>query len=125
MVLELWFGGCKFLVCFVVGDLSDLPHQKRILSCSVGELFVVACVGYCCVVAMVSFSSAVKFNIERFDRKMFFGLRQVQVRDVLIQSGLHKMRKVWTYKEILSRWSKFGKRLRVSASLVERYEDIL
>ncbi|MED6212475.1 hypothetical protein PIB30_083656, partial [Stylosanthes scabra] len=57
--------------------LSDLPHQKRIILCSVGELFV-----------------------------------QVQVKDVLIQSGLHKMRKVWAYKEILFWWSKFGKGLR-------------
>ncbi|MED6221573.1 hypothetical protein PIB30_056060 [Stylosanthes scabra] len=52
---------------------------------------------------------------------VLFGLWKVQVKDVLIQSGLHKMRKVWPYNEILSRWSKFGKRLRVSASLVERY----
>ncbi|MED6220481.1 hypothetical protein PIB30_045190 [Stylosanthes scabra] len=76
----------------VVAALSDLPHQKRILSCSVGELFVVACVGYCCVVAMVSFSSAVKFDIEKFDGRMVFDLWQVQVKDVLIQSGIHKVR---------------------------------
>ncbi|MED6220875.1 hypothetical protein PIB30_049002 [Stylosanthes scabra] len=54
------------------------------------------------------YQSAVRFDIEKFDGRMFFGLWQVQVKDVLIQSGLHKMRKVWTYKEILSRWSKFG-----------------
>ncbi|MED6160758.1 hypothetical protein PIB30_054391 [Stylosanthes scabra] len=117
VVSELWFGGCKFLVCSVVAALFDLPHQKRILSCSVGELFMVACVGYCCVVAMVSFSSAMKFDIEKFDGRMVFDLWQVQVNDVLIQSEIHKVRKVWAYKEILSWWSKFGKRLRVSASL--------
>ncbi|MED6139313.1 hypothetical protein PIB30_082640 [Stylosanthes scabra] len=50
--------------------------------------------------------------IEKFGGRMVFGLWQVQVKDVLIQSGIHKMRKVWAYKEILSRWSKFGKRLR-------------
>ncbi|MED6204007.1 hypothetical protein PIB30_005012 [Stylosanthes scabra] len=44
---------------------------------------------------------------------MLFGLWQVQAKDVFIQSRLHKMRKVWAYKEILSKWSKFGKRLRV------------
>ncbi|MED6181885.1 hypothetical protein PIB30_023554 [Stylosanthes scabra] len=116
VVSELWFGGCKFLVCSVVAALSDLPHQKRIILC-VGELFVVACVGYCCVAAMVSFSSAVKFDIEKFDGRMVFGLWQVQVKDVMIQSGLHKMRKVWAYKDILSWWSKFGKRLRVRTAM--------
>ncbi|MED6120405.1 hypothetical protein PIB30_020597 [Stylosanthes scabra] len=39
-----------------------------------------------------------KFDIEKFDGKMFFGLWQVQVKDVLIQSGFYKMRKVWAYK---------------------------
>ncbi|MED6198183.1 hypothetical protein PIB30_063615 [Stylosanthes scabra] len=53
--------------------------------------------GYCCVAAMKSFSSAVRFDIEKFDGRIFFGLWQVQVKDVLIQSVLHKMRKVWTY----------------------------
>ncbi|MED6201805.1 hypothetical protein PIB30_098789, partial [Stylosanthes scabra] len=51
---------------------------------------------------MAPFSSAVKFDVEKFDGKMVFGLWQVQVKDVLvkdvlIQSGLHKMRKVWEY----------------------------
>ncbi|MED6106159.1 hypothetical protein PIB30_002050 [Stylosanthes scabra] len=66
-----------------------------------------------------SSTSAVKFNIEKFDGRIFFGLWQVQVNDVLIQSGLHKMRKVWPYKEILSWWSKFGKRLRVRTAMEE------
>ncbi|MED6109647.1 hypothetical protein PIB30_035642 [Stylosanthes scabra] len=75
--------------------------------------------------AMVSFSNAVKFDIEKLDGRMFFGLWQVQVKDVLIQSELQKMQKVLAYKEILPWWSKFGKRLQVSASLVERYDNIL
>ncbi|MED6185524.1 hypothetical protein PIB30_057943 [Stylosanthes scabra] len=33
--------------------------------------------------------------IGKFDGRMFFGLWQVQIKDVLIQSGLHKMWKVW------------------------------
>ncbi|MED6136067.1 hypothetical protein PIB30_052484 [Stylosanthes scabra] len=53
-----------------------------------------AMLGYCCVAAMVPFSSAMKFDIEKFDRRMIFGLWQVQVKDVLIQSGLHKMRRI-------------------------------
>ncbi|MED6156149.1 hypothetical protein PIB30_011879 [Stylosanthes scabra] len=87
VVSELWFAA-----------LSDLPHQKRIILC-VGELFVVVCVGYCCVATMVSFSSAVKFDIEKFDGRMVFDLWQVQVKDVLIQSGIHKVRKVRTAME--------------------------
>ncbi|MED6164555.1 hypothetical protein PIB30_091265, partial [Stylosanthes scabra] len=47
---------------------------------------------------MESFSSFVRFDIEKFNGRMFFGLWQVhQVKDVLIQSGLHKMQKVWAY----------------------------
>ncbi|MED6135441.1 hypothetical protein PIB30_046466 [Stylosanthes scabra] len=62
-----------------------------------------AMLGYWCVAAMSPFSSAVKFDIEKFDGRMFFGLWQGQVKDVLIQFGLHKMRKVWAYKEKLSK----------------------
>ena len=38
----------------------------------------------------LKFSSLVKFEIEKFDGKINFGLWQIQVNDVLIQSGLHK-----------------------------------
>ena len=38
----------------------------------------------------LKFSSSVKFEIEKFDGRINFGLWQVQVKDVLIQSGLHK-----------------------------------
>ena len=31
-----------------------------------------------------------RFDIEKFDRKINFGLWQVQVKDLLIQYGLHK-----------------------------------
>ncbi|KAL5845637.1 hypothetical protein ACOSQ3_009161 [Xanthoceras sorbifolium] len=37
--------------------------------------------------------SSLKFDVEKFDRKINFGLWQVQVKDVLIQSGLHKVLK--------------------------------
>lgn len=33
---------------------------------------------------------SIKFDIEKFDGRINFGLWQVQVRDILIQSGLHK-----------------------------------
>ncbi|RYR23874.1 hypothetical protein Ahy_B02g057368 [Arachis hypogaea] len=39
---------------------------------------------------MSGYSSAVKLEIEKFDGRINFGLWQVQVKDVLIQSGLHK-----------------------------------
>ncbi|MCI32429.1 F-box/kelch-repeat protein, partial [Trifolium medium] len=32
-----------------------------------------------------------KFGIEKFDGKMKFGLWQIQVKDIMIQSGLHKI----------------------------------
>jgi len=38
----------------------------------------------------MSYSSAIKFDIEKFDGRINFGLWKVQVKDVLIQSGLHK-----------------------------------
>ncbi|KAL5850350.1 hypothetical protein ACOSQ4_008363 [Xanthoceras sorbifolium] len=42
---------------------------------------------------MSKFSSSLKFDVEKFDGKINFGLWQVQVKDVLIQSGLHKVLK--------------------------------
>ncbi|KAL9459724.1 hypothetical protein AB3S75_003012 [Citrus x aurantiifolia] len=38
----------------------------------------------------LKFSSLVKFEIEKFNGRINFGLWQVQVKDVLIQSGLNK-----------------------------------
>ncbi|KAJ0024630.1 hypothetical protein Pint_07104 [Pistacia integerrima] len=37
--------------------------------------------------------SSIKFDIEKFNRRINFGLWQVQVKDVMIQSGLHKVLK--------------------------------
>ena len=34
--------------------------------------------------------SPMRFDVEKFDGRINFGLWQVQVKDVLIQSGLHK-----------------------------------
>ncbi|KAL5836132.1 hypothetical protein ACOSQ4_015629 [Xanthoceras sorbifolium] len=42
---------------------------------------------------MSKFSSSLKFGVEKFDGKINFGLWQVQVKDVLIQYGLHKVLK--------------------------------
>ena len=33
---------------------------------------------------------AMKFDVEKFDGRINFGLWQVQVKDLLIRSGLHK-----------------------------------
>jgi hypothetical protein len=38
----------------------------------------------------MSYSSTMKFDIEEFDRRINFGLWKVQVKNVRIQSGLHK-----------------------------------
>ena len=37
--------------------------------------------------------SATKFDVEKFDGKINFALWQVQVKDLLIQSGLYKVLK--------------------------------
>ena len=39
---------------------------------------------------MSKFSSAMRFDVEKFDRMINFDLWQVHVKDVLIQSGLYK-----------------------------------
>jgi len=41
----------------------------------------------------MSYSSALKFDIEKFDGRINSDLWKVQVKDVLIQSGLHEMLK--------------------------------
>ncbi|KAL9438154.1 hypothetical protein AB3S75_023924 [Citrus x aurantiifolia] len=38
----------------------------------------------------LKFSSLMKFEIEKFAGRINYGLWQIQVKDVLIQSGLHK-----------------------------------
>ncbi|KAL5751973.1 hypothetical protein ACOSP7_022141 [Xanthoceras sorbifolium] len=42
---------------------------------------------------MSKFSSHVRFDVEKFNGRINFRLWQVQVKDVLIQSGLHKVLK--------------------------------
>ncbi|WP_222196281.1 hypothetical protein, partial [Modestobacter italicus] len=61
----------------------------------------------------------VRFEVEKFDGRINFGLWQVQVMDVLIKSGLHTedfgVWTIWARQEKLSKsWSRFGKRLQVS-----------
>ncbi|KAF7823623.1 Pol-like polyprotein/retrotransposon [Senna tora] len=93
----------------IVMSLSDLPHQKRIIvpfflrivsvawlfagllkrkSGSVRLLLLFTIFQY--TIVMSKFSSAMKFDVEKFDGMINFGLWQVQVKDVLIQLGLHK-----------------------------------
>ena len=68
----------------MVAALSDLPHQKKkVWYCEGAEE------GWYYAAAM-SYSSAMKFHIEKFDGRINFGLWKVQVKDVLIQSRLHK-----------------------------------
>ncbi|KAL5856769.1 hypothetical protein ACOSQ3_004227 [Xanthoceras sorbifolium] len=42
---------------------------------------------------MFKFSSLVRFDVEKFDRRINFGLWQLQVKNVLIQSRLNKVLK--------------------------------
>ncbi|MED6160963.1 hypothetical protein PIB30_056273 [Stylosanthes scabra] len=88
----------------------------------VGELFVVAWLLLC--YCNGTYFKRHEVVIRKFDGRMFFGLWQVQVKDVLIQSGLHKMRKVWAYCPGGASSAK-GSEVADIASLVERYADIL
>ena len=40
--------------------------------------------------SMSKFSSGIKFDVEKFDGRINFSLWQIQVKDLLIQFGLHK-----------------------------------
>ena len=61
---------------------------------------------------MSGYSSAVKLEIEKFDGRINFGLWQIQVKDVLIQSGLHKalkekisgMKMMFSRRQEVSSW---------------------
>lgn len=45
--------------------------------------------------------SPMRFDVEKFDGRINFGLWQVQVKDVLIQSGLHNaVREVWACVQV-------------------------
>ncbi|KAK2429896.1 Pol polyprotein/retrotransposon [Trifolium repens] len=58
----------------------------------------------------MSYSSAMKFDIEKFDGRINFGLWKVQVNDVLIQSGLHKALKGNTSKMKADKWEELDLR---------------
>jgi hypothetical protein len=58
----------------------------------------------------MSYSSAMKFDIEKFDGRINFGLWKVQVNDVLIQSGLHKALKGNTSKMEADKWEELDLR---------------
>jgi hypothetical protein len=59
--------------------------------------------GWYCAAAM-SYSSAMKIDIEKLDRRVNFGLWNVQVNDVLIQSGLHKALQGNTSNMAANKW---------------------
>jgi hypothetical protein len=56
------------------------------------------------------YSSAMKFDIEKFDGRINFGLLKVQVKDVLIQSGLHKALKGNISKMEADKWEELDLR---------------
>ncbi|WJX56676.1 hypothetical protein P8452_42313 [Trifolium repens] len=58
----------------------------------------------------MSYSSAMKFDIKKFDGRINFGLWKVQVNDVLIQSGLHKAIKGNTSKMETDKWEELDLR---------------
>lgn len=60
--------------------------------------------------AAMSYSSAMKFDIEKFDGRINFGLWKIQVKDVLIQSGLHKALKGNTSNMEAEKWEELDLR---------------
>ncbi|MED6217856.1 hypothetical protein PIB30_021497 [Stylosanthes scabra] len=106
--------------------MANKRYQRYVLENSLFRLWYI---GYCCVAAMTSFSSAVKFDIEKFDERMIFDLWQVQVKDVLIHSGLHKWKcgKSGHTRRYCPGAANSTKSSEVAhvASVVERYDDIL
>ena len=68
-------------------------------------------------------SNLVKFEVEKFDGRINFGLWQVQVKDVLIQSGLHKALKGRPAPEVSTGTSVTGERSRSKMS-DEDWEDL-
>jgi len=59
----------------VVAALSDIPHQeKKVCYCEGAEE------GWYCATDM-SYLSAMKFDIEKFDGRINFGLWKVQTKD--------------------------------------------
>jgi len=62
------------------------------------------------VAASMSYSSVMKFDIEKFDGRINFGLWKVQVKDVLIQSGLHEALKGNTSKMEADKWEELDLR---------------
>jgi len=65
----------------------------------------------------MSYSSAMKFDIEKFDGRIKFGLWKVQVKDVLIQSGLHKAMKENTSKMEVDKWEELDLRATIAIRL--------
>ena len=61
-------------------------------------------------------SNLVKLEVEKFDRRINFGLWQVQVKDVLIQSGLHKALKGRPTHEVSTGTSVIGEMSRSKMS---------
>jgi len=79
LCLFLFYSPVISYILVVVG-LSDFPHQKK----EVDIVKVLKNGGWYCATSM-SYSSAMKF-----DGRINFSLWKVQVKDVLIQLGLHK-----------------------------------
>ncbi|KAJ1401061.1 hypothetical protein SESBI_29071 [Sesbania bispinosa] len=59
---------------------------------------------------MLNFSSSARFDIEKFDGRIHFGLWKVQVRDMLIRSGLHKALKGKTSNMDDAKWEELDLR---------------
>ena len=58
----------------------------------------------------MSYSSEIKFDIEKFDGRINFALWKIQVKDVLIQSGLHNALKGNTSKMEDDKWEELDLR---------------
>ena len=69
-------------------------------------------------------SNSIRYEVEKFDGRINFGLWQVQVKDVLIQSGLHKALKGRPTPEVSSDTSVTDETKSRSVMSDEDWEDL-
>ncbi|XP_039060075.1 G-type lectin S-receptor-like serine/threonine-protein kinase RKS1 [Hibiscus syriacus] len=73
-------------------DKNDLERSnpKEESACGYCSFFCYSVSRSCCLHVLLGTKAKKRFDIEKFDGRINFGLWQVQVKDILIQSGLYK-----------------------------------
>lgn len=85
-ILWIWWIRDRNHIYYLYKSLSDWMWQEKYV------LWIAMRLSYHCMSAN-NFSNSVKIKVENFDRRINFILWQIQVKDVWIQSRLHKVLK--------------------------------